>query len=332
MHCIMRKQVRKMWKKVDVVFKLRSPLHIGYTPFKGFVISPTRYYVPGRNFWGAITKRITEYLYEKPEPWNYKKIGGQIMESFRFSYFYIYDGRVVYFPRYTKQGLRYGNNSEEVTKSEFEHRFIGSFISTEIDSFSRTAKSGSLHELEFINNKTRDENGNLKDVKIAGCIWIKEGTKIENKEIILDNKGILVEDFNAIDKLVLGGESKYGFGHVVLDSINQVVFPEYPPFRWKGPENVKIIHGEFLPAHLKYSESLNFKGDIELLTGRGYYDPNVLKKGGNKSKKDKAGGNDSPGAVISIPEYYFAPGTVVIDGGEFKVEWDGTLEVRKNGK
>jgi hypothetical protein len=301
-----------MWKKLDTVFRLKSPLHIGYVPFGIFVFSPTRYYVPGRNFWGAITKRITEYLYEKPKAENYKEIGVKVMKNFRFSYFYVYVGKTVYFPCYTENGLKYGNNSHEITKSEFEYRFIGSFVSTEIDT-TGTAKDGSLHELEFISNKIKDEDGSTKDVKIAGCIWIKEDTEIE--KIVLD-EGIFIENFNVIEELILGGESKYGFGHVVLESIN-----ENSVFEWNDPENVEI-GSKPLPAHLKYDENLKFKGDIELLTGRGYYDPNSPEKENDSSK---------PGAVISIPEYYFVPGTVLAEPKKFKVRWDGTLEVNENG-
>lgn len=304
-----------MWKEIDVVFRLKSPLHMGYTPFKVSVISPTRYYVPGRNLWGALTKRITEHLFKKPSAKNYRDIGDEVKRNFRFSYFYVYDGRTVYFPHYTENGLMYGNYSIKISKSEFEHRFIGSFISTAIDS-SGTAKDESLHELEFINNRTRDENGNLRDVKIAGRIWIKEEVKIENKRIILNN-GILIENFNVIEELILGGESKYGFGHVVLDSINKISL-----FKWNDPEDVEIKKDEPLPAHLKYKSGLVFKGDIELLTGRGYYDPN---------SRNTEGG-DKPGAVISIPEYYFSPGTILEKDRRFKIKWDGTLEVKENGE
>lgn len=303
--------MRKMWKKLNVVFRLKSPLHIGYMPFEVFVFSPTRYYVPGRNFWGAITKRITEYLYEKPKAENYKVIGVKVMKNFRFSYFYVYDGKTVYFPRYTENGLKYGDNSHEITKSEFEYRFIGSFVSTAIDT-TGTAKDKSLHEIEFINSRFKDENGNTKDVKIAGCIWIKEDTEIE--KIVL-GEGIFIENSNVIEELILGGESKYGFGHVVLESINEISV-----FEWNDPESVEI-GSKPLPAHLKYEKDLKFKGDIELLTGRGYYDPNST---------ETAGGN-KPGAAISIPEYYFVPGTILMESKKFKVRWDGTLEVSKNG-
>ncbi|HEY8541248.1 MAG TPA: hypothetical protein VIL29_02620 [Pseudothermotoga sp.] len=290
-----------MWKRLDIVFRLKSPLHIGYMPFEVFVFSPTRYYVPGRNFWGAITKRITEYLYEKPKAENYKEIGVKVMKNFRFSYFYVYDGKTVYLPRYTENGLRYGDDNREVSKSEFECRFIRSFVSTAIDS-DGTAKDGSLHELELISNKIKDEDGNTKDVKIAGCVWIKEDT-----EIVL-GEGI-------IEEFILGGESKYGFGHVVFESINEISV-----FEWDDPESVEI-RSKPLPAHLKYEKNLKFKGDIELLTGRGYYDPN---------SPEKENGGCKPGAVISIPEYYFVPGTVLAEPKKFKVRWDGILEVSGN--
>jgi len=301
-----------MWKKVNIVFKLKSPLHIGYMPFKGSVVSPTRYYVLGRNLWGVITRRVTEYLHEKPEAGDYKKIGIQVMENFRFSYFYLYDERRIYFPCYTENGLKYG----ELTKSEFEHRFIGSIISTAIDSNSRTAKDESLHEIEFINNRFKDENEGLKDVKIAGCIWVKENAKIEGEEVITNDKGIFIGDFNIIRELILGGESKYGFGHVLLDSINDRV---QIPIKWNNHNKIKIKQEEPIIAHLQYDKNIEFQGDIELLTGRGYFDP-----------KNHVKASDRPGTIISKPEYYFSPGTVLMQDIDVILNWDGTLEVKSN--
>lgn len=326
------------WERIEVVFKLKSPLHIGYMPFKSAVVSPTRYYVPARNFWGAITKRITEYLYTDPigdcpnsdknnkdgnnETTCYQKIGEKVMDNFRFSYFYLYDGKTIYFPKYTDEGLKYG----DITKAEFEHRFISSRVSTAINKIG-TAKDESLHEIEFINNKFRDENGDLKDMKISGCIWIKGNTKIDKKITLNDDKSIFIndDDFNIIiEELILGGESKYGFGHVVLDPVNKVRLPI------KEVENnnkekddmeeviIEIEAEEALPAHLKYDKNLKFKGNIEPLTGRGYFYP---KKIDNASEK--------PGEIISKPEYYLSPGTIILEDNnkQFKINWDGTLEV-----
>ncbi len=313
-----------MWKKVNIVFKLKSPLHIGYMPFKGSVVSPTRYYVPGRNLWGAITKGVTEHLCEKPEADNYKKIGRQVMENFRFSYFYLHDGRTIYFPRYTDEGLKYG----VITKAEFEQTFIGSIVSTEIEDKTGIAKDKSLHEIEFINNRFRDENGNIKPVMIAGCIWIKKNAKIEvkrNKEekektyqFKIEPNGIFIDSFNIISELILGGESKYGFGYVRFAS--EAEFSKTAPFKWgDNPEEIEIKQGEPLVAHLKYNKNKKFEGDIELLIGRGYFDPEKLENENNREASDK------PGEIISQPEYYFSPGAVLINQHKCIIKWDGIL-------
>ena len=311
-----------MWREIAVSFKLKSPLHIGYIPFKGSVISPTRYYVPGRNLWGAMTKRITEQLCKNTTADDYKKIGTVVKDNFRFSYFYVYDGINIYFPRYTEQGLKYGN----ISRSEFEHRFIGSQISTAIDS-TGTAKNESLHEIEFINNKFKDTIGNMKDVRIMGCVWIKENAEIGDKKVIISDKAeILIDGFNVIGELILGGESKYGFGHVLFDSTNVMKFP----ITSCKTEECKItINDNFMIAHLECNKRLDcgktkddkvikFKGDIELLTGRGYYDP--------KTKITSGMANNNPGSVIYKPEFYFSPGTHFDSGSTtYIVNWDGTL-------
>ncbi|RKX55915.1 MAG: hypothetical protein DRP50_01560 [Thermotoga sp.] len=290
-----------MWKKVNVVFRLKSPLHIGYLPFKGSVVSPTRYYVPGRNLWGAITKRATEHICENPTADDYKNIGKEVIKNFRFSYFYLYDGRTIYFPRYTDEGLKYG----DITKTEFEHKFIASFISTEINS-GGTAKDKSLHEIEFINNRFRDEKGDLKGVKIAGFIWVEEDTKIDGEGIVLNDKGIVIKDFNVIKELILGGESKYGFGHVILDSIKII------DGKTKTVE-VKINKDITLISHLRYDKDIKFEGDMELSTGRGYFYPDIENS------------QDHPGAVIDEPKYFLTPGSIILDEIETEMLWDGTL-------
>ncbi len=299
-----------MWKEITVSFKLKSPLHIGYMPFKGSVISPTRYYVPGRNLWGAITKCITEYLYKNPTANDYRNIGAMVKDNFRFSYFYVYDGINIYFPRYTEHELKYGN----ISRSEFEHRFIGSQIFTAIDS-TGTAKNASLHEIEFINNKFKDTNGNIKDVRIMGCVLVKENAKIGDKTVIISDKAeILIDGFNIMKELILGGESKYGFGHVLFDPSGSIKFP----IKTVKAEECKIeINDNYIITHLKYDKTIKFKGDIELLTGRGYYDP--------KDSKDRS--TYKPGEAISKLEYYFSPGTYILDDTKvYTMSWDGTLK------
>lgn len=308
----------RIWERLDIVYRLKSPLHIGYMPFKGSVVSPTRYYVPGRNFWGAVTKGITEYFYTSPDADKYIKIGRQILNDFRFSYFYIYDGENAYMPEYTDDGLKFGCH-EKISQREFEQKFISSRVSTAINAESGTAADGSLHETEFINNRFKEKTGELRDTGLIGCIWVKKGVKIGDRYVEIkeigenDSIGIFIDDFNAIGELIIGGESKYGFGHIVLESINKVKFT----LQSEEDETIRFAINETkpLPAPLKYNDNIRFKGEIELFVGRGYFDP-----------KNDSINSTKPGDIISKHEYYFSPGTILMESITGVVNWDGTID------
>ncbi len=310
-----------MWNQNKVVFKLKSPLHIGYTPFKSSVVSPTRYYILGRNFWGAITKQITESFFRSFESEDYIDVGHDIRNNFIFSYFYLYDGDTVYYPKYEEKELKYG----DMYVSNFESRFIDSRISTAIDN-SGTAKDESLHEIEYINNKFKDKNGNVNDVKIAGYIWIKENATIKDKdnnkklEIKKEKDGIYINNFNIIKELILGGESKYGFGHVEFYSFDdRVNLPINIETENSNELSVRIQKNEAILSHLEYSKEIPFKGDIELLSGRAYYD--IQKESDHKTKDNK------PGSSFLETKYYFSPGTVILEKDiNALLQWDGKLK------
>lgn len=298
-----------MWKRLDVVFTLKSPLHIGYLPSKGSVISRTRYYVPGKNFWGAITKGAAENLFDCPDAKNYLEIGEQIKNNFRFMYFYLYNGKTEYTPEFTNRGLKYGT----VDVLEFERKFIGSRISTAIDGTKGTAKDESLHEIEFINDKHRDDKGNTRNTELKGVIWVKEDaalpTKDRKKNVELNNQGIFVDGFNLIEKLILGGEQNYGFGLVELKSI-----------RINDSRDTKITmeKGAHIPCHLEYRNNILFQGEIELLGGRGYFDAEDEKKSNY---------NECPGKILSKTGYYIVPGSSLSDRQELILQWNGIMKV-----
>lgn len=222
-----------MWTRLDIVFTLESPLHIGYMPFKGSVISPTRYYIPGKNFWGAVTKRATEHLMDNPTSKEYKKIGKLIKENFRFSYFYLYDGETIFIPEYQEKGLSFG---DKLDKFQFEHRFIGSRVLTAVDPSSETTKNQFLHEIEFIKHKYISDDGKIKYSQIIGCIWVKKDAELQGNKIDVNENGIFVKEFNLIDELTLGGELIYGFGSVKLEYITKKKMPINDQ-----PENEKIV-------------------------------------------------------------------------------------------
>jgi len=316
-----------MWTRIDVIFTLKSPLHIGYLPFKGSVISPTRYYVPGKNFWGAITKRTTEHLYKDPHGSDYREVGDKIKNNFRFSYFYLYDDKTIYTPSFADDELKYGN----LLLPEFEHKFIGSRVLTAIDKNSGTAKDESLHEVEFIKDKYIDENGEVKTTKIIGCIWVKDNFNFEdNKKILINNDGIFINKFNIIEELTLGGELGYGFGLVKLEStLNNKVFPIEEKNLNGDDFLIEIKKDQPIISHLQYDKSLQFRGDIEPITGRGYFDieKNTESESENEYKKN-------PGKSLSKINYFFSPGSIIKleNNNTLSLNWNGILKVHNSNK
>jgi hypothetical protein len=318
-----------MRKRVDIIFTLKSPLHIGYLPFKGSVISPTRYYVPGKNFWGAITKRTTEHLYKDPHGSDYREVGDKIKNNFRFSYFYLYDDKTIYIPSFADDELKYGN----LLLPKFEHKFIGSRVLTEIDKNSGTAKDESLHEIEFIKDKYIDENEEVKTAKIIGCIWIKEKTKLDNKDVKIGNNGIFINDFNIIEELTLGGELGYGFGLVKLESIipNGKLFPIKEVSLEEENILIEIEENQPIISHLQYDKSLQFKGDIEPITGRGYFD---IEKNTESESESENEYKKNPGKSLSKINYFFSPGSIIKleNNNTLSLNWNGILKVHNSNK
>lgn len=324
-----------MWTKLELIYELESPLHIGYLPFKGSVVSPTRYYVPGKNLWGAVTKLVTEYLFAEPAGEDYRWVGEEVKKHFRFSYFYVFDGETIYYPCYSEKGLIYGNK-EEITKAEFEYRFIGSMVSTAIDRESGSAKHESLHEIEFVNHKYSDKKGNSKNTKIIGVVWVNDSAKLPSQdgdvEVKIKDDGVYVGDFNLLKELNLGGEQNYGFGRVRLCCFNEgkKLFPVEDNVN-EDKVVVTVKKGNPVLSHVKIKGDKNdglipFRGDIELLSGR-QYSNNV------KERYKEAGEHIVP------PDYYFSPGTVFLindqddkDGEEFILCWSGIMDRKVSEK
>lgn len=313
-----------MWQRLDVVFALKSPLHIGYLPSKGSVVSPTRYYVPGKNFWGAITKRATELLFNSPSGQEYREIGSEVKDNFRFSYFYLFDDETIFIPEYTEKGLIFGDDkNKQIDKLEFERRFVGSRVLTAIDSKTGTAKDEKLHEIEFIKDKFIDDKGQIKNTKIIGCIWVKKDSDLNNHKIEIKDNGIFVNEFNLLEELTLGGEQGYGFGLVKLESINKM--KKFPLEDNSEGGNIEITVETNKPviSHLKYDKNaFSFEGEIELITGRSYFD---IEEESNKSDGEY---KENPGQILSKPEYCLAPGSKVSlkdKDKKFILNWAGIM-------
>lgn len=200
-----------LWKCYKVKLKSESPVHMGYRSLG--IISQTRYYIPAKTLWAVLTAYITKNHREvggwqirgdNPTNMDYQKVGKEISQNIRFSYFYVCEDGKPLHPFYTQEGINYGDG--RLTKEQFEAVFISSFASTAIDRDSGTALEemgegkGSLHEVEFIKPQS----------EFTGYCFVKNGFKIDKK---LVGEELLTEILNeALSSHGLGGERNYGYG------------------------------------------------------------------------------------------------------------------------
>lgn len=304
------------WQEVDLLYEVQSPVHIGYLPSKESVISYTRYYIPGKNFWGAYTKVLTEKLFDNPLPIDYYNVGEWLKKNVRFTYFFISDedSNSLLFPNFTKRRLKYG----KMNVSEFQNKFVTSLVSTAIDKNSGIAKDESLHDIEFINPKYSSW-GDIKNTRIFGKMFVKkEFSRDEIKEVAehikIDESGITVDGKDPFRVIFVGGELSNGFGKI--QKVYDVSDVDLDILRFKfSPDlngKVYIELGDRSPilGHMRYSEKYKFRGDIEMISGREY----------SKNEKEI---NVNPGKDIVKPEPHFTPGTVVYNSNKVELNYGG---------
>ncbi|RLI78970.1 hypothetical protein DRP04_09605, partial [Archaeoglobales archaeon] len=218
-----------MWVCYKVLLKACAPIHIGYGAKLG-IVDKTRYYIPAKNIWGALTNLITKSAMNNGSPKLYFKIGEELRRNMKFSYFYPAEYREVddeeievkqvFAPLYTENGLRFGIRKDEkqVDLMEFERIFISSLVSTAIDKSSRSAEEGSLHEIEFIKDKIKfKQDKGPKPAVFIGYFFTKSNPLKVNLsnglsvEILFERDSIKING-TSLDEIWVGGERNYGFG------------------------------------------------------------------------------------------------------------------------
>jgi len=251
----------------------------------------TRAYVPAKPFWGALTAKLTRKLKSS----NYREVGEFLRKAMRFGYFYFYDKNknIIYLPKYTDKGLRFGNlkereqpKSKELSQIEFEKRFISSLASTSIEPYSFTAEEGMLHEVEFISPyETHKENEEPKPVFLKGLLWVSERSEEKLKVQINEDNFSITDGKNDVkfsdlaNTLQIGGERKYGFGQLKLEELIEVNDQDLDNLgfkgRWKEDKDeirLELKRNEFIWSHVKYDSDLKIKGSIEPIVGRDWSD------------------------------------------------------------
>jgi hypothetical protein len=238
-----------MWKLYQVVFRLRSPLHVGH--IKVGNLMRTRPYVLGKTIWGAVTAALAVERFDGDFP----KAQQQVSQLLAFSYFYpALEKNDPLWPQYTKDGLCYG--ATRMSAAGFERRFLFTYGSTALDYTSNTAAEGSLHEVEFISPYDTQEGG---PVYLVGYILERQGNSLAWRDVL--------------SKIRLGGERKSGWGQVTLEErpcSRSDLFGIEIELEKERPW-VKVKAGECLRAHA-LATHVRATGQIEPLVGRETHD------------------------------------------------------------
>lgn len=288
-------------------FRLKSPLYVGFHKIMHFY--RTRPYVTGKLLWAALTAKLTPLLGLN----DYEKVGGFLKKTMWFGYLFPYVEGSLFYPKYTDNGLKFG----ELFQNDFERKFISSMASTAIEAETYTAEEGMLHEVEFINPYTVDEG---KPVFFKGLVWVKVfsdngfNLSINNNEIKITYKGISVNFKSQLaNRFQIGGERKYGFGLLELQNCDKVSNNKCNelPGEWseKGGEIcISIPKDNFIWSHVLHSDNLNIKGNIEPLVFRDW----KIETGAGKK--------------LTSYGLCWVPGSVLCENIEFKVNEFGIWE------
>lgn len=250
------------WSLYSATFRLVSPLHIGY--HKIMHLMCTRFYVPARTFWGALTVRLVQ----KTGVSGYEKAGQFLKGQMRFGYLYFSDGKKLFIPQYTEEGLKL----DQMHLHEFEKKYIRSISTTAIDAYSLSAEEETLHHLEYINPRGM---GDSSPLFLKGLLWVRlENFSEQDNDLSFMYEGIQLRLSELMQFLQIGGERKYGFGQVELAELRKISDPklEAEEFcgEWCGEKsvNVTIPKGKPVWAHVEYVPGLKMKGEIEIFMGR----------------------------------------------------------------
>ena len=240
-----------VWKIYRVVFRLRSPLHIGCGKVGN--LQRTRPYVTGRVLWGALTMRLKRDAANGRGPatdsQEYQRVREEVHRSLAYTYFY---------PA-TKTERAYDVAWPWLDEGRFRRRFLSSYSGTALSYPQQSAGAGMLHEVEFISPRTLDMG---EPVFLIGYVFEKEACPLAWKE--------------ACKRLQLGGERGYGWGDLerveVSEHSGEDLFDEKAMFNGIGEQPVISVQAnESLPKHLlahALTANLPALGEVEPLVGR----------------------------------------------------------------
>jgi hypothetical protein len=271
------------WTMYTAIYELRSPLHIGY--HKAGNVQRTRYYIPARNLWGAVTEALTRRGFSTADApqGDYQKIGEWVRAHCAFGYWFIQENGSSLYPKYDGGKLKYGH----MTAADFERRYLDAHVTTALHPSTTSAEEGSLHEVEFIAPYNRDG----VQTHVGGCVFLDETAQAS------------LDWGRWLSDLRVGGERRYGFGMLRLAEMG--LANDSQTDRTSTRPSQFVRKGDPLLAHTVIASSIRVCGQIEPLVGR-------------MTSQSHAFGSDlTPGIVC------WTPGSVPMDDVQVQFEPEG---------
>lgn len=264
------------WQYLPLIYRVLSPIHIGYRSIG--IIDRTRYYVPAKNFWAAVTASLTPQLYSPPRAIDYRTVGELVQRHLRFTYFFpaarlaekpSADLRF-YLPEY-REGHTVYLEYPDKQEADVEAIFVSSYISTGLDHDRHAAADRLLHEVEYLQPYAWIQD-NCWETYLVGGVWVAPGADPIGVEVRKEGKNVLVNNQPAFDRLTVGGERGYGFGRLELSEDNTDCLGLG---NWEvqgdGPTDLLVVPPErtmTILAHVKYESGRDYEGLLEPVVGR----------------------------------------------------------------
>ncbi|MGA9351880.1 MAG: hypothetical protein WBW48_24175 [Anaerolineae bacterium] len=264
------------WRYLSLTYRVLSPIHIGYRSVG--IIDRTRYYVPAKNFWAAMTASLTPQLHPKPRANDYRAVGELVQRRLHFTYFFLaarpgerpLATLKCYLPEYRKGRTVYLEHHGK-READVEAIFVNSYVSTALDHGRQAAAERLLHEIEHLQPHARIE-GDCWETHLVGGVWIAPGSDQSGVEIRLEDETLLIKNLPILDRLTIGGERGYGFGRLQLTEDHT----DYLGLRsWEaqegGPSGLLIVPPErsaTVLAHVKHEAGKHYEGLLEPVVGR----------------------------------------------------------------
>ncbi|MBX3183954.1 MAG: hypothetical protein KIT72_00395 [Polyangiaceae bacterium] len=253
------------WSLFRWTWQLEGPLHVGMPPAGS--LNRTRLYVPARALWGALTAELARREAQAGNAPQYPTVGEHLQKDYRFTYLYpaekVGDTWRAWLPSY-RDTLGLGWSREDQTEAvvsdrQLRRRLLSTRPGTSIDASTDAADDGSLRETEVLEAHWRDAHGGDGGlVALVGYVFIRTA-KAKDKFPVERRR------LDAIKDLFIGGDTRYGLGHVrriAFDIVKRAeAFGGVATLNEDSPQ----IEASTVHAHARGGAFL--KGALELLGG-----------------------------------------------------------------